>query len=229
MRKSRLYLIAFVLVAASTFVVTPAYASGGGETEKCAAELVERVAAGEISQSEMEKESVDCFSAPSPVIPAWNEVLWGSIAFAIVAFGLIKFGFPAVKKGLQAREDKIRQDLSDAETSKEEAAAKSQEYDAKLADARSEASRIIEEAKSQAVDVKADLIAKAEDEASSIRAKALSDAESIASRALNDIQTQVAELSIDLAEKVVKNSLDKKAQLDLVNGYIADLAKSSKN
>jgi len=226
MRYLRLSLIALVLTAAFTLIPTAAFASGGGETEKCAAELVEKVAAGELTKAEMEKESIDCFSAPSPVVPAWNEVIWGGLAFAIVAGGLIKFGFPAVKKGLQVREDKIREDLASAENSKQDAAAKASEYDSKLKDARTEANRIIEEAKGQAAEVKAGLVAKAEEDAAGIRSKALADAESIAARALSDIQSQVADLSVDLAEKVVKSNMNKESQLALVNSFIADLNKN---
>ncbi|MFN8015334.1 MAG: F0F1 ATP synthase subunit B [Acidimicrobiia bacterium] len=228
MRTLRLSLLA--LLIAGAVVLTPASAfASGSETPKCAKEVVDKLAKGEITEAQAEEESVDCFSAPSPIIPAWNEVLWGGVAFVIVAGGLIKFGFPAVKKGLQAREDKIREDLASAESSKQEAAQKAQDYEDKLKDAKSEAARIIEEAKTQAGEVKAGLIAKAEDEASAIRAKAQADADAIAARALNDIQDQVANLSVDLAEKVVKSNLDKKAQLDLVNSFIADLPKSSKN
>lgn len=223
MRKSRLALIALVVVLAGMLVPTNAFAASAAEAEKCAVELVEKLAQREITESEYQHEAIDCFSAPSPVVPAWNEVLWGSLAFAVVAAGLIKFGFPAVKKGLQAREDKIREDLAAAENAKQEALSKAQDYDAKLADARNEASRIIDEAKTQAGEVKADLIAKAEEEAAMVRAKAQADADQITTRALSDIESQVASLSIDLAEKVVKKSLDKEAQLELVNSYIAEL------
>lgn len=229
MRYIRLSLIALLLTTGLMLVPAGAYASGGGETEKCAAELVEKVAAGEISKAEMEKESIDCFSAPSPVLPAPNELLWGSLAFAIVAGGLIKFGFPSVKKGLTAREDKIREDLASAESSKQDAAAKAGEYEEKLKDARAQANRLIEEAKNQAAEVKAGLVAKAEEEATNIRAKAQADAASIAARAMDDIQSQVAELSVDLAEKVVKSNMNKESQLALVNSFIADLPKASKN
>ncbi len=208
---------------------TSAFAAGGEEAEKCALELVKKIESGEMTEKEAQKESLDCFSAPSPVIPAVSEIIWGSVAFVIVAGGLIKFGFPAVKKGMQARELKIREDLASAEAAKQEANLKAQEYDDKLADARSEATRIIEEAKAQAATVEADLKKKAEADAQAIRDKANADAESIKSRALSDIQEQVADLSIDLAEIVVKKNLDKDSQLDLVNSYIADLAKTSKN
>lgn len=229
MRKSRLALLALVLVAGTLMFPTSAFAAGGEEAGICAKELVEKLDAGEITEKEAQKKSLECFSSPSPVFPAIAEILWGSVAFAIVAGGLMKFGFPAVKKGMTARENRIREDLASAESAKQEANLKAQEYDAKLADARSEATRIVDEAKSQAGDVKADLVAKAETDAQSIRDKANADAASIKSRALSDIQEQVAGLSIDLAEIVVKKSLDKKAQMELVNSYIADLAKTSKN
>lgn len=229
MRNKRVILIAVIIIASFSSVPTAAYAAGG-ETGECLKELAAEIKSGEVTnETVIEARTEDCFSAPSPVVPAWNEVLWGGLAFAVVAFGLMKFGFPAVKKGLKAREDKIREDLASAESARQEAVAKSADYDAKLADARQEASRIIDEAKVHAGTVRADLVNKAEEEAAQIRAKAQADAESIKSRAMSDIQSQVAELSVDLAEKVVKNSLDKKAQIELVNGYIADLAKTSKN
>lgn len=222
MRYLRLSLLA--LVVAGTLVLIPSTAfAAGGETATCAKEVVEKLAKGEITEKQAEEESVDCFSAPSPVVPATSEIIWGGLAFAIVAGGLMKFGFPAVKKGLAARENKIREDLASAESSKQEAAQKASEYNEKLKDAHAESARIIEEAKTQAAEVKAGLIAKAEEEAASVRAKAQADADQITARALNDIQSQVAELSVDLAEKVVKSNLDKKAQIELVNSFIAEM------
>lgn len=231
MRYTRLALVALIITASIVIIPSTAFASSGeGEVAECLIAVGEKANAGEIKdEAEVKKEATDCYSAPSPVLPAFNELLWGGLAFAIVATGLIKFGFPSVKAGLKAREDKIREDLSSAETAKQDAAAKAAEYDSKLKDARTEAARIIEEAKGQAVDVKAGLVAKAEEEAAGIRAKALTDAESIAARALSDIQSQVAELSVDLAEKVVKSNLDKASQLALVNSFIADLPNASKN
>lgn len=229
MRNKRLILVALTIIVGSMFVPTVAFASGG-ETGECLHELAAQIESGDLTdEAEIDARTQDCFSAPSPVIPAWNEVLWGGLAFAIVAGGLIRFGFPSVKKGLKAREDKIREDLAAAEDSKQDAAKKASEYEEKLKDARSEATRIIEEAKTQAGDVKSDLIAKAEEEAAQIRNKAQVDAKAIADRALDDISNQVARLSVDLAEKVVKTNLDQAKQLELVNSFIADLSKTSKN
>jgi F-type H+-transporting ATPase subunit b len=226
-KKARFVLISLTIFLGIILAPTASFASAdAGEHEKCIEEIAKKVEAKEITDAEVKKETEDCFSAPSPILPAINEVIWGSAAFLIVAFGLMKFGFPAVKKGLADREAKIRGDLESAENSMQEAADKAAEYDAKLADARVEAAKIIEEAKEQAAVVKAELVKKAEADAAQIREKANVDAQSTATRAMDDIQNQVAALSVDLAEKLIKKNLDPKTQLELVNSYIADLSKN---
>ena len=223
----RFALITLSVLIGVVLVPSSAYASeGAGEHEKCIADIAAKVQKKEISDAEAEKETTDCFSAPSPIVPATNELIWGSAAFLLVAVGLMKFGFPAVKKGIAGREEKIRGDLASAESSMQEAANKSAEFDAKMADAKNEAAKIIDEAKEQALLVKADLIKKAESEAASIREKANNDAKSTASRAMDDIQNQVASLSVDLAEKLVKKNLDRDTQIALVNSYIEELSKN---
>ena len=206
----RFALITLSVLIGVVLVPSSAYASeGAGEHEKCIADIAAKVQKKEISDAEAEKETTDCFSAPSPIVPATNELIWGSAAFLLVAVGLMKFGFPAVKKGIAGREEKIRGDLASAESSMQEAANKSAEFDAKLADAKNEAAKIIDEAKEQALLVKAD-----------------NDAKSTASRAMDDIQNQVASLSVDLAEKLVKKNLDRDTQIALVNSYIEELSKN---
>ena len=42
---------------------------------------------------------------------------------------------------------------------------------------------------------------------------------------MSDLRTQVTDLSIDLAEKVVEQSLDRQAQVALIDRYIDDVAR----
>ena len=46
-------------------------------------------------------EPEDCHEAPSPILPATNELIWGAISFLVVFLVLAKFGFPAIKKGME--------------------------------------------------------------------------------------------------------------------------------
>ncbi len=60
--------------------------------------------------------------------PALPEIVWGGLAFLIVLAVLMKFAFPALKKGLKARQDQIRDDLEGASRAREEAEAEAAEY-----------------------------------------------------------------------------------------------------
>jgi len=165
-------------------------------------------------------------TAKNPIIPEGKEILWGAIAFFIVLALLWKFAFPAIKKALADREQRIRDDLERAESARQEAEQSLEEYRRQLADARAEAGRIIEEARQAADQVRKDLLARAEADAADVRARARDDIRLATERAMGDLQTRVADLSIELAEKVVERNLDRDTQLALIESYINQVSTS---
>ena len=166
----------------------------------------------------------DCAKAPNPLLPATNEIIWGSIGFIVVFVFLAKFGFPAVKQGMNARAERIRNSLDEAERTKTEAQTILDEYQRQLADAKNEAARIVDEARQAADAMRRDLMSKAEAEAQATRERAQADIQTQVERATADLRAQVAQLSVDAAEMVVKNQLtDRDAQLRLVEDYIAQV------
>ena len=162
----------------------------------------------------------DCQKAPSPLLPAKNEVIWGSAAFLVLLVAMWKFGVPAVKNMELAREDRIRNDLEGAEKARTEAEAEKAQYLSQIAEARTEAGTIIEEARQSAEQVRRDLIARAEAEAAEIRDRAQADINAQQQRAMAELRTDVAQLSIDLAERIVEHNLDRDTQLRLVDSFI---------
>ncbi len=161
--------------------------------------------------------------AKNPIVPEAKEIFWAVIAFAIV-FGLLAWkAWPAIKKGLQDREDKIRGDLEQAETVRTQAETELADYQRQLADARNEAGRIIEEARQSAEQVRKDLIARAEADAADIRAKASDDIRAASERAMADVQAKVSDLSIELAERIVQQNLDRATQIQLIENYINEV------
>jgi F-type H+-transporting ATPase subunit b len=166
----------------------------------------------------------ECKEAPNPLVPEKNEIIWGSIGFLVVFAFLAKFGFPAVKEGMNARAERIRNSLDEAERTKTEAQSILDEYQRQLADAKNEAGRIVEEARQAADAMRRDLMTKAEAEASATRERAQADIAAQVERATADLRTQVAQLSVEAAEMVVKNQLtDRDAQIRLVEDYIAQV------
>jgi F-type H+-transporting ATPase subunit b len=158
--------------------------------------------------------------AKNPIIPESKEIVWGAISFAIV-FGLLAWkAWPAIKKALKDREDRIRGDLERAEQARVEAEQSLDDYRQQLAEARNEAAKIIEQAREQADEVRRELIAKAEADAGELRSRAADDIRLATERAMSELHNRVAQLSIDLAEKVIEQNLDRDTQTRLIENYI---------
>jgi F-type H+-transporting ATPase subunit b len=200
------------------FVVLPARiasAKPAGEAER---ECIEKLEDG--------KKIDDCQKAPSPILPAKNELVWGIISFTALFLVLAKFAYPAIKKGMEDRTNKIRSGLDDAEKAKNEAQGILEEYQRQLADARGEANRIIEEARQTADQLRRDLVTRAEQEAAEQRQRTAEDIKALQARAKADLQREIRDLTIDLTEKVVGESLDRDRQRSLIETYIAELERS---
>jgi F-type H+-transporting ATPase subunit b len=168
----------------------------------------------------------DCHEAPNPLLPEVNEIIWGTVGFAVVFFFLAKFGFPAMKKTMNERTEKIRGDIEAAEARRGEADALLAEYRAQLNDAKSEAGRIIEEARQSADALKRDAESRLQAELAETRARAVEDIESSKAHAITDLRGEVTQLAIGAAEVVVQRNLDPATQTQLVEDYINQVSAS---
>ncbi|MBM3674027.1 MAG: F0F1 ATP synthase subunit B [Actinobacteria bacterium] len=162
-------------------------------------------------------------TAKNPILPETKEIVWAVVAFVLVFSLLAWKAWPAIKKALRDREDKIRGDLERAEAVRSEAEASLEEYNQQLAEARGEAGRIIEEARVAADQVRKDLIARAEADAADVRTRAQEDIRLASDRAIADLQTRVSDLSIELAERIVQRNLDRDTQIALIESYINEV------
>lgn len=159
----------------------------------------------------------------NPILPSVPEMVWGIGAFAIVFLLMWKFAFPPVKKGMEARTERIRDTLDSAEKAKTDAQAVLDEYQRQLADAKNESNRIIEEARQTADALRRDLMAKAESEAAEVRTRATQDIEAAKDRAMAELRSQLTQLTIELAERVVRRNIDREANAALVDDYISSI------
>ena len=161
-----------------------------------------------------------CQEAPNPILPATNEIVWGGMAFVLLLIALWKFALPPLKKGMSDRTERIRTDLERADGAKAEAEGVLAEYRAQLADAKTEATRIIEEARQTGDAVRADMQKRAEADILEMRQRARADIEAAKVQAIADLRQEVGSLAIGAAELVVKKSLDRETQQQLVEDYI---------
>ena len=113
------------------------------------------------------------------------QLLFDSVSLGISVFFLFLimsyFLFNPVRKLLQDRQEKIRQDIARAAQNKEDSAKVKAEYEKRLKDVDKEAETILSEARQKALKNEAKIIADAKEEAARIIARA---GEEAAARAL---------------------------------------------
>ena len=173
-----------------------------------------------IAESGGTPDFVTCSQAPSPIMPATNEIIWGALSFLILLVVMAKFAYPALKKGMEGRTERIRDDLQKAEDARLEAEQALEEYRQRLATAKQEATRIIEDARATADAMKHDLTQRADGEIAEMKQRAAADIEASKAQAVADLHGEVAQLAIGAAEVVVQKNLDHATQIQLIENYI---------
>lgn len=160
----------------------------------------------------------------NPILPEGDELIFGTLAFLLVFVVLARYAFPRLNQGLAQRREKIQGDLEGAEKARQEAEQRLARYEEQLQEARAEAGKIIDEARKTADSMRKDLMAKAEDESRQVVARAQEEIRAERDRAVQELRHQLGEWSVEIAAKVVGESLDRDRQLELVDGYIKEVA-----
>jgi len=160
---------------------------------------------------------------PSPILPAWNELIWGTIAFLILLLLMYRTVFPSVNKAFRDRRANIEGKLEQAERDRAEAEQLLEQYRRRLGDAEDETQRILEEARVNADRVRRDLLARAEADAGRELDRARQAIRAERDQAIRQLRNQVGALAVELATRVVGDSLDRDRQLRLVDQYIDEL------
>lgn len=148
-------------------------------------------------------------------------IIWTLLCFLIVFFILGKFAWPAIIKGLKAREEGIADAIASAERVKGEMASLKSENEALLAKAREERASMIKDAKETADKMVADAKEKAKSEYDRIVADAQVAINQQKMAALTDVKNQVGSLVVEVAEKILRKELSDKQQQEK---YITELA-----
>lgn len=224
MRRIRLLLAAAAALLAVFAFTSPAGAAGEGVVGEVIHEAEENGAThsdAECIEILAEGGSIDeCRAAPSPILPEINEIIWGAFGFLIVFGALYWKGYPAIKKTMNERTEKIRADIDGAESARAEAEQVKASYEAQLVDAKSEANRIIEEARQDADAVRTERIAAIDGEIAEMRQRAATEIEASKAQALADLRGEITSIALGAAERVVERNLDDATNRALIDSYI---------
>jgi F-type H+-transporting ATPase subunit b len=168
-----------------------------------------------------------CLEAPNLILPATNELIWGGLSFLVLLILLWKFAYPPLKKGMEGRTERIRAEVQSAEETRVEAEQVLARYQADLATAKAEATRIIEDARATSDAMRADRIRLLDEEIAELRQRSQHEIEVAKQQAIADLTNEVAALAIGAAEVVVQRNLDRDTQVRLIEDYINQVGTST--
>jgi len=143
------------------------------------------------------------------------------VLVAIVQFGLLfwllqRFLWGPVTKALDARAQRIREGLDNAEAAKRERLQMQAEVERLLNEARREASGIAERTTQAAEAAAAEIRAQAKVEGDRLRERAKTDAEQLHQQALSQLRGEVASMAVLAASRILGKEVDAKTHQALI-------------
>ena len=159
----------------------------------------------------------------SLILPQFPEVIVSLISFLVLFGVLAKFAFPAINKMLDDRAAKIKESLERAEETRVEAERLLEDYKTQMAEARQEASRVIEQGRKVAETMKAEIVAQANVEREGLLARAREEIEGEKKAAMAELQASVADLSVGVAGRILGTTMSKADHAALIDKYLAEV------
>ena len=145
------------------------------------------------------------------------------INVALLAAVLSFLLYRPVRKMLQKRTDKIRDQLTQAETDMTKALEMRTQYDQKIEEINRERDEILTEARKLAVETSQRIISEAKAEAETLKDRAAANVQMEWERAEVKMRDAIIEVSAVMAEKLVTISMNKDTQDRLYEEAIADM------
>lgn len=160
-----------------------------------------------------------------PLVPEHlSEIIFGIVLALVIWWVVAKKVVPVFEKTYAERTEEIAGGIEKAEAAQRAAAEALAEYQAQLATARAEASRIREDAKAQAVAIAAEIRDQAQADSARMLAAAKAQIEAERAQVVHELRVEVGGLATQLAGRIVGESLedDERARRS-VDRFIAEL------
>lgn len=161
-----------------------------------AGELVARSLIPQAAEATTEEED----KGPSPIAPEVKELAWGAGSFVVLFVLMRLLLFPRVKKGMQARYGKIRDDHETADSVRAQARAEVATYEQELAAVKAEAAKRIDAVRQTLEAERATAIAAANERIAAKRAAANVANDTAKAAASQHIRAAVVDVSGRAAE-----------------------------
>jgi F-type H+-transporting ATPase subunit b len=148
-------------------------------------------------------------------------MVWTVLIFLIVLLVLYKAAFPHILGAVEAREERIRMMLADAERDREEAAALLATQKKEIEESRARAHELLNEGREAGERLREDVLAQARREADDLVERANREIRAQVERAMEEVRREAVDLAIAAASQLVERDLDEEGNRELVRDFIA--------
>jgi F-type H+-transporting ATPase subunit b len=146
--------------------------------------------------------------------------VWGLAAFGVFAVVLFAWAAKGIIRAVDARDERIRKQIEDAERVNGEARKLQAELTRKVRECEDQVSQAMAKARAEAEQVKDALIEKGRVEVEGLRLRAQQDIEAARHAAIVSLRAEVASIAIEVAAKIIAAKLDDGRQDELVRQAI---------
>jgi F-type H+-transporting ATPase subunit b len=165
----------------------------------------------------------------SPFAGDVGTALWTVVIFVLLLWVLGKYAWGPILRGLQGREDYIRQAMEKAKGDRDEAEQRLREYEVKLAAARAEVDAILDEARRDADVVRQREEEKTRAEAEQMIARAKREIDVAQETALKELYARASHLATDAAGRILKREIKAEDHQRLIAESIAAIERMELN
>lgn len=154
----------------------------------------------------------------------FDEGAWVALGFVIFVVLVWKKAGAALREMLDARADKIRAELEEAEALRKEAKAQLDSFKSLKKEAEEEAKTIIANANAAAKRIRESAAAKAEENIARREAQAAAKIQASETAMVNEIKAKTASLAAQAARHIIAEKLDEKTALKLIDQSVEQIS-----
>lgn len=143
-------------------------------------------------------------------------VFWTAVTFIVVLVVLWLFAWKPILNGLDARNDKIQDDLDASRKLREQAEAMMSDYKKNLDASKDQALQIIDEGKKDAESIRQRILTDAKKEAEEIHDRAVADISQAKTKAIKELEKEVVDISVAIISKILSRDVSKEDHRNII-------------
>ncbi len=169
----------------------------------------------------------EAHQTPNLLSPSYGLMFWTLVIFVLLLAILSKYAFRPITAAVEAREQALEEAISAAKRDRDEAALLLAQHRAALDASRAEGQKLIADARAAAERVRTELVEQAHGEQAKMLERARAEIATEQAKAIAQLRREAVDLAILGAGKVIGQNLDRAANRQLIENFLASVTPSA--